>query len=249
MRSPIITQIKKALREIIDQDRTVLDQLVDVRTLSPLEAIGNPGDWDFPLLRGREILLQATFRQSPGQAFTSNPKPYQGTLAEVMNLDLDCLEKRAVFIAVLNAFLRDRGLIKNTIHCRNSDPEECGKQIAGYLKTKHNPSTIGVAGYQPALINALCEYFKPDQIEVTDLNADNLEKIYQSIKIKDGVKDTETLINNCDLLLVTGSVFANDTAEPFYRAVLEDKPIYFFGTTVSGIAKILNLPHLCPLGS
>jgi hypothetical protein len=249
MRSTIMTELKNALWEIIEQDRTVLDQLVDVRTLSPLEAIGNPGDWDFPLLRGREILLQATFRQSSGQAFTSNPNPYQGTLAEVMNLDLDCLENRAVFIAVLNAFLRNQGLIENTIHCRDQDPEECGKQIADYLKTKHNPSKIGVAGYQPALISALCGIFNPDQIEVTDLNANNLEKVYQGIKIKDGMKDTESLINTCDLLLVTGSVFANDTAEPFYRAVLEGKPLYFFGTTVSGIAKILNLPHLCPLGA
>ncbi len=249
MRSPIMTEVKNAVRELIEQDRTVLELPVDVRTLSPLEAIGNPGDWDFPLLRGREILLQATFRNSFGQAFTSNPTPYQGTLAEVMDLDLDCLEKRAIFIAVLNAFLSDLGLIKSTIHCRNNDPEECGKQIASYLKTKHNPTRIGVAGYQPALISALCETFNPDQIEVTDLNADNLEKVYQGIKIKDGISDTAALIENCDLLLVTGSVFANDTAEPFYKAVLDHKSVYFFGTTVSGIAKILNLPHLCPLGS
>ncbi len=249
MRSPIMTELKNAVWEIIEEDRTALDLPVEVKTLSPLEAIGSPGDWDFPLLRGREILLQATFRKSSGQAFTSNPTPYQGTLAEVMNLDLDCLENRAIFIAALNAFLRDRGLIKNTIHCRNQDPEECGIQIAGYLKTKHNPSRIGVAGYQPALISSLCKTFNPDQIEVTDLNADNLGKEYQGIKIKDGIKDTAALIENSDLLLVTGSVFANDTAEPFYKAVLDHKPVYFFGTTVSGIAKILNLPHLCPLGS
>jgi len=38
--------------------------------LSPEEAIGNPEDRDYPLIVGKERLMQAEFRGALGQAFT-----------------------------------------------------------------------------------------------------------------------------------------------------------------------------------
>jgi len=39
--------------------------------LSPRDAIGDPGRDDFPILRGREVLMQAVYKGAAGQAFTS----------------------------------------------------------------------------------------------------------------------------------------------------------------------------------
>lgn len=249
MADQILLKILDAARELTAGNDKLLKTPVSVKTLTSFEAIGEPGDWDYPLLRGKEILLQASFRNSLGQAFTGTPTPFEGTLEEAFALDLNTRGNRAIIIAVLNALLRDRNLISKTVHCRNSDPEACGKQIAPVLKDKHNPQKIGIAGYQPALVSSLIDYFGSEKINVTDLSADNLNKIIKGVTITDGITETAKLIEESDLLLVTGSVFANNTAEPFYQASLKDKPVYFFGTTVAGIAHILKLKHICPLAA
>lgn len=245
----IMDKLLTAVQQLTADKKELLDLPVEVNCLTPVEAIGFPGDRDYPLLRGKEILLQARFRKSPGQAFTGSPASYQGRLGDVIELDLEKPENRAIFIASLNALLRDQGLIKKTVHCHNGDPEECGRQIAIYLKQEHNPKKVGIAGYQPALISACIDFFGPDRVKVTDLGADNLGKIFRDVEIWDGMTQTDKLIAECDILLVTGSVFANNTAEPFYRAAENGKPLYFFGTTVTGIAHLLGLAHLCPMGT
>jgi hypothetical protein len=245
----IMQKVLDAVREITAGNSNLLEAPVKVRTLTPLEAIGAPGNWDYPLLRGKEILLQATFRDSLGQAFTGTPTPFMGKLKDVFTLDLNTMGNRAILIAAVNALLRDRKLISKTVHCRNSDPEDCGKKIATSLKDKHNPQKIGIAGYQPALVSSFIDFFGPETIAITDLGVDNLNKNIRGVTIRDGITETARLIKQSDLLLVTGSVFANDTAEPFYRASMENKPVYFFGTTVAGIAYILGLKHICPLAS
>ncbi len=224
----IMQKVIDAARELTAGNDKLLNTPVEVRNLTPLEAIGAPGNWDYPLLRGKEILLQAKFRESLGQAFTSTPSPFEGTLKDVLALDLNAAGNRAIIIAVINALLRDRNLISKTVHCRNSDPEECGKQITAILKKEHNPQRIGIAGYQPALVSSLIDYFGPEKINVTDLGADNLNKNIKGVTITDGITETAKLIEESDLLLVTGSVFANNTAEPFYQASQKGKPVYFF---------------------
>lgn len=249
MKDPIIYSLQSAMRQITDNNEALLNTSVEVKTLSPNEAIGSPGIWDYPLLRGKEILLQATFRDSRGQAFTGSPTPFNGKLRNILELDLDSIENRAIFIATFNALLRDQKLIDKTVHCRNSDPEECGRDISDYLKRKYKPKSIGVAGYQPALISALIDVFGPENVNVTDLSAENLNRSFKGTTIMDGLTGTEKLIAENNILLVTGSVFVNNTAEPFYNAVLNSKPVYFFGTSVTGIAHALDLPHICPFGS
>ena len=249
MNDPVLQILLEKIRSFFANEPTLPDEPVTIKTLSPFEAIGNPGDWDFPLLRGKEILLQAEFRSSFGQAFTGNPSAFEGEIGNLVNLDFSCLENRTVLIAAFNALLRDQKLVTNTVHCRDSEPEVCGRKIAAYLDEQYSPVKIGIAGYQPALISSLADCFGSHKIKVTDLSTANIGKDYKGIKIRDAITDTDSLIAECDLLLVTGSVFVNATAEPFYRAFREGKAIYFFGTSVTGIAKTLGLPHLCPLGS
>ena len=70
--------------------------------LTPEEAIGITERKDYPILDGKEIMLQAEFDGAIGQAFTSSPASYVGTLDEILNADLENDDQaRALFIAAM----------------------------------------------------------------------------------------------------------------------------------------------------
>jgi len=71
--------------------------VVNVRSLTPQEAIGNPERDDFPLLKGKEVMIQADFRGNKGQAFTDMPGNYSGTLRDIFELPLINNFQRAIF--------------------------------------------------------------------------------------------------------------------------------------------------------
>lgn len=58
-------------------------EVVSARALTPEEAIGTPERSDFPILKGKESMMEARFRGNRGQAFTSMPGDFRGTLEEV----------------------------------------------------------------------------------------------------------------------------------------------------------------------
>jgi uncharacterized protein (DUF4213/DUF364 family) len=248
MKEQTIQILLEKLRGHTDDLPALLNSPVEVKSLTAVEAIGNPGGWDYPLLRGKEVLLQATFINSIGQAFTGVPKTFHGTLDDVFNLNLEQIENRAILVATINALLRNCGLIEKTVHCRDNEPAECGLQIAAHLYQEYGPVRVGLAGYQPAFIKALTEIFDAKNVCVTDLSAENVGKIFSGTEIWDGMTRTEELIAESDLILVTGSVFVNNTMGPFLAAVKAGKQLYFYGTTVTGLAYLHNLPHICLLG-
>ena len=109
-------------------------EVVSARTLTHQEVIGKPERDDFPLLKGKEVMLQADFKGSLGQAFTDMPGNYSGGLQEVLAMPLDNNFKRAVFIATLNAVLRYLNYISKTVHCKDKEPGECAAHLVDYIK-------------------------------------------------------------------------------------------------------------------
>ncbi|MDD2756864.1 MAG: hypothetical protein PHS80_15230, partial [Methanothrix sp.] len=101
------------------QSVSLQDELVISRPLSVSEAIGDTGRDDFPLIRGKEVLMQAVFRGAIGQAFTAASGGFRGSLGDVLEMPLDGPFERAVLIATMNAVLRYLGKIEGTIHCRD----------------------------------------------------------------------------------------------------------------------------------
>jgi len=75
----------------------------DLLALTPEEAIGNPESEDFPILKGVERLMQAEFAGSFGQAFTDMYGDFEGTLQDVLAMELNNNYRRAIFVATLNA--------------------------------------------------------------------------------------------------------------------------------------------------
>ncbi len=235
---------------IAESDLEMEEIRITAAGLTPEEAIGKPDRQDYPLLTGKEVMIEAEFQGARGQAFTDHPGEYSGTLRQVLELPLNDNYHRALLTAAINAVLNKLSLIDKTIHCRNGDMEECVRDIVGWVKNYYPAvKRIGIIGFQPALLEAAVNSFGEDQVFLTDLNSNRIGSLEYGVKILDGSKDTEKLIQNSDFILATGSTIVNGTAEKlvdqFHR---NSKPFAFYGNTISGPAYLLDLPQLCFYG-
>jgi len=213
---------------------------IRAKPLTPQQAIGNPKENDYPLLKGKEQLMQAQFKDSLGQAFTDTYGDYEGTLSQIMKVELNDNFRRAIFISTLNAVLRCLKIVDKTVHCKDNEPKECSKKLALYFKKNFARAKIAIVGFQPRMVEALAGYFP---VRVTDLDYDNIGKEKFGITVQ-GADRTEENLKWCDVALVTGTTIVNNTIDK----MLNCKKVVFYGITISGAAKLLGLNHFCPLG-
>lgn len=211
---------------------------IRARALSTQEAIGNPEHQDFPIQKGKEKLMQATFMDAGGQAFTDMYGDYEGTLEQVLQLPMDNNHQRAVFVASLNAVLRHLGRIEGTIHCRDEEPVQCGKALVPYLKDRYNGAKITQVGFQPRMIENLVP---AHPLRVLDMDQDNIGAKKFGITIE-SAENTDDAVNWADLILATGTVLANGSVTP----LMNKKPVIFYGTTVAGAAHLMGWERFCP---
>ncbi len=214
--------------------------IIKARPLTPEEAIGNPEDKDYPLITGRERMMQAEFRNTFGQAYTDMFGNYSGKLQDIATMDLNNNYRRAIFIASLNAVMRYLGLIDKTTHCKDNEPRECGLKLADYVAEKYGSPKIAMVGFQPRLVESLAKKY---EIKVTDMDHANINTEKYGLTVQSPLKTREH-VEWCDLIISTGSTVVNDTINDF----LVGKPAIFYGITVSGAAKILGLEIFCYWG-
>jgi uncharacterized protein (DUF4213/DUF364 family) len=232
--------LKNRFAGIIAQN-DLWDEKVQVTVKSPADAIGAPKREDFPLLKGKERIVEARFRESYGQAFTDAYVQFNGELRDVVSLSLTNNENRATFIATMNAVMNQLGMIRGTTHCKNEEPEICSQELANYVSMNFGNPKIAVIGYQPSIVETLSERFA---IQVTDLSKENIGAFKAGVKIVDGELDLEEIVKWSDLVLATGSTVVNGTIERVVRAAGQ-KPLIFYGITIAGPAKLLGLNRFC----
>ncbi|MFH1662977.1 MAG: DUF364 domain-containing protein [Chloroflexota bacterium] len=247
---PIIQTVKTKFSELVNKHNLGSQRVqVTVKTLSPKQAIGSPGRNDFPILLGKEVIVEAQFDESFGQSFTDRPQSFNGTIDELLNLNLDSSSNRAIFIASLNAITAHLGIASGTRHCRDEEPEKCALQIAKDLKQRFGDIKIGLIGLQPAILQNLGQSFGAENVACTDLNPNNVGSRKFGIEIWSGAKDTDKLINQCDLILVTSSSLTNGTFDNInIAATAANKPIILFGITGAGICALTGLERICFYG-
>jgi len=245
----IVEGARHKLLKILGQRR--LDTLAEVvvRPLTPEEAIGVGAAGEFPIKRGRERVVEASFLGARGQAFTDQPMPFRGTLGSILELDLSQPGNRAVFVAALNAVLRHLGLADGTVHCKEEDPQRCGPEIAEALVRRFGRRRIGLVGLQPAILEALVRTFGPPAVRLVDLNPDNIGKTKHGVKVWDGGARLRDLVAQSDVVLATGSSVVNGTIDEIMALCRQaGKPLVFYGNTISGVAALEKLDRLCPFG-
>lgn len=222
---------------------------VKMRPLKPKEAIGKPLRDDYPILKGKEVLIEADFMGDKGQAFTDEPSDFEGTIKDVINLPFDTNRNRAVVVASVNAVLRHLNIAAGTIHCKNEEPEECAEEMAHRLLNRWGRSlTIGLVGLQPAIASSLIKTFSKNNVKIADLDEDNIGKNFDGVTILDGRLYAKKLVEDNFLALVTGSTIVNGTIDEILETSKEgnkNRIVIFFGTTIAGIDVLMNLRRLC----
>jgi len=247
----VLERAKEFFSAIVAEEQLGNDRVrVAVEPLSPRQAIGCPQRRGFALLEGREVMIEAEFRGSLGQAFTGQPQSFQGTLDDVHRLNLGSGANRAVFVSTLNAVTSHLGMATGTRHCRDDEPERCGSEIARNLLKEYGRVKVGLVGYQPAILGNLTRAFGVENVKCSDLSPKNIGSYKSGIRVWDGKTETARLIDWCELLLVTSSATVNDTFDDIYeRAVTsQGKPLLLFGVTGTGLAALLGLRRICPFG-
>jgi len=245
----ILEKARHELEKIVTERRLDREGRITVRTLTPDEAIGAEADENFVIRKGKERVIEAVYREARGQAFTDAPGNWEGTLAELLALDLDTNGYRAVFTAGLNAVLRHLGLVEGTLHCRDDEPTKCGAEMPDRLHRWFGTRRYGMIGLQPAILKEMVDAYGKVGMRVADLNPDNVGKVREDLLVMDGEKDIAELVEWCDVGLVTGSSVVNGTInEILDRFEAAGKPVVFFGNTISGVAALLKLERICPFG-
>ncbi len=234
--------LMEKFRKIVEENGLLDEEvIISGRTLSVAEAIGSPQRKDYPIVKGKEKLMEAVFKGKKGQAFTDSAGDFQGTLKDVLGKNPESNFDRAVLISTMNAVLRYLGLIDKTIHCHDEDPEHCSLELIQYIKNKFGNPRVALIGFQPAMLEKLQSVFA---VRAVDLDPDNIGKIKSGVKIE-GPEATREVLDWCDLIVATGSTVVNATIADYCC----DKPALFFGTTGAAATKLMGLERWCFLGS
>jgi uncharacterized protein (DUF4213/DUF364 family) len=219
------------------------EEVVVSGPLSSKEALGETERDDFPLLRGKEVLMQAVYRGAAGQAFTSSSGSFRGSIEDVLEMPLYESFGRAVLIATMNAVLRSLGLIENTVHCKDEGPRRCAFCLSEWIR-EQGSDMVGLIGMQPALLEALVGALGQDKVMVSDLA--EAGSVRFGLKVMDGLECSE-IFEKCHLILITGSALANGTIDDLIEKAEKGRNrVVFFGSTVAGAAYLMGWERWCP---
>jgi len=236
----ILERFIQELKQLIPE-HSIGNEMVSVsaRPLTPEEAIGNPSHDDYPLLKGKERMMQAVFQHTFGHAFSDHTGNFTGSLSQVLSVSMDSNFRRALLVATANAVLRRMGVITKSCHCKDHDPVLCASYLTEAL-SPFSPRRVGMIGDQPRLLEAVAANF---EVRVCDRDPEKIGTVQSGILIEDAEVYGD-IKKWADLLLVTGTTLVNNTIDNFTG----NMPIVYYGITITGAAELLNLNHFCPLG-
>lgn len=231
-------------KNLMNTDVTIL-----AKPLTPEEAIGKPGRRDFPIIIGKERVLEATLLKSRGHAYTDSPKEFIGTLKDILNLELTSNQNRAIFVATINALMSNLKMVDKTVHCKDEEPEECALEIADTLLKKYKKVNVGLIGLNPAIAERLVDTFGIEKVRITDLCQNVIGQLRFGVEIWDGDKRTEELVNASDVILFTGTTLVNDTFGQILKLIQDyEKNYYVFGVTAASVCQLFDINRICPCG-
>ena len=143
--------LREALRREVSAHGLSKENIrIRCKALSAVEAIGNPEDHDYPIIKGKEVMVEAAFQNARGQAFADDFENADYCVDDLLNLPLDSNRKRASFIAGLNAVFRHLGLCDKTIHCKDGEPPECARELLDVIPAGRK---VLLVGHQPRLLD------------------------------------------------------------------------------------------------
>ncbi|MBU2510963.1 hypothetical protein KJ966_06480 [bacterium] len=236
----IYDRLKAALKKEIEKNSLRGNRIeITCRALSSKEAIGTPEHDDYPIIKGKEVMIEAVFKGASGQAFTDEFRNCSYPVEKLLEADPSSTPDRANFIAGLNAVFKYLQLCDKTVHCRDKEPVDCAKHLI--TQSEFFGKKILLVGFQPRFLEYLT---KQNPVRVLDLDPDNVNREHFGVTIETS-EQASAAINWCDIIFATGSTLVNGTISEFLK---NDKPTVFFGVTISAAASILGLNTYCHCG-
>lgn len=236
----LFRRLRDRLKETAEAHDLAEDTVrVSARALSPEEAIGNPEHDDYPLIIGRERMMEAEVAGACGQAFTDRYGPWEGSVRDVWRMRWSNDFRRAILVATLNAVLRLAGEVRDTVHCKDDGPVQCAKCLRSFVTDRNLRPPFVLIGYQPRLAEALASL---GDLQVVDRDARNIGQFKAGTVIRDPT-ETEEALREAGCVFVTGSTVVNGTIVHFLD---RPRPTVFYGVTISGAATVLGLSRYCP---
>ncbi|MCP4678666.1 MAG: hypothetical protein GY854_24780 [Deltaproteobacteria bacterium] len=247
----VLEEVHSKFMSLVQQaDLANAEVSVMAKPLTPEEAIGTPGRRDYPIITGKERVVEAVIKGARGHAFTDSPREFVGSIKDVLDLSLDVSQNRAIFIAALNAFMMHLEMIEASVHCKDEDPERCAMEIAPHILSKYGKVNVGLVGLNPAIAESLVETFGLEHVRITDLNTKQVGEERFGVKIMDGNLQVKELVESSDVVLMTGTTLVNGTFDSLRGRILESgKALIVYGVTAAGISELLGFERICPYGS
>ncbi len=241
----VIELARRRFARIVEKAKLHREEIIiRMRPLKPHEAIGYPIRNDYPLLQGKEVMVEASFMGEKGQAFTDEPSNFSGTITDILELDLSVSRNRAVFISSLNAVMRYLNMTYGTVHCKDSEPEECAKMVAERVeKIVGKAGTVGIIGLQPSISEEIIKRLSPSRVRIADLDRKNVGRFFCGVKVEDGSIAQEDIASSSSLCLATGSTVVNGTIDHIIKSARGK--LVFYGVTISGISSLLGFERFC----
>ncbi len=240
--SNVYSTLKTYLKVLIEKEDLTQDPImVTAQQLTTDEAIGNPEHSDYPLIVGRERMMEALVRGAPGQAFTDMYGHWQGSLGEVADLDLNNNFRRAIFVAALNGAMRYTGELSDTRHCRDEGPVACAKELVNYVKSEALTPPFVLIGFQPRFAETLSII---GDLRIVDMDIKHIGRQRCGTTVY-SPEETDRALEGAKTVFVTGTTLVNDTIHQFWDLPI---PTVFYGVTIAGAAKVLGLRRYCEAG-
>ena len=109
-------ELRRRFMALLEQEGMLNEEVeIGTRSLSAREAIGDTTRKDFPIITGKDVMVEAKCLGSAGQAFTDAPTAFTGTLRDICELDLSSSShNRGLFVAALNAVMKHLGRVECT---------------------------------------------------------------------------------------------------------------------------------------
>ena len=237
----VINKIRTYLRET-GQNGDLLKATIEVRArpLSTEEVIGDPEHEDYPLVDGREKMMEARVRGARGHAFTDMYGHWQGKLEEVCDIESANNYRRAILVATLNAVMRYRGEVAHTVHCKDEGPVQCAEKLPSFVDSEGLKPPFALVGYQPRLAECLATL---GPLTIVDMDPQNVGQDRAGTTVMPP-EEADEVLDEAACAFVTGSTIVNGTFHQFTELNI---PTIFFGVTIAGAAELLGLKRYCPL--
>jgi hypothetical protein len=236
----IMNRMKCYLEEA-GEGSELLEEVVRIRArpLSTEEVIGDPEHEDYPLVTGRERMMEARVRDARGQAYTDMYGNWEGELREVCRINPINNYRRAILVATLNAVMRFTGDLSDTVHCRDEGPVGCAEELPSFVASEGLEAPYVLVGYQPRFAEVLSAL---GELRIVDMDVQHIGNTRAGTEVV-SPEQADAAIRGSRSAFVTGSTLVNATISRYLDL---DIPTVFYGVTIAGVAELLGLRRYCP---